>query len=97
MRVIDAFVRSWVALALNPFRIMISKPLMCATIWIKHLGIAIFASSKGCKSYDQAWRLVYVDIKKEPTINGLTILQKAFDDRFRNSNCISFFDIYCKL
>jgi hypothetical protein len=31
--------------SLNHFCI-ISKPLMCATIWIKHLGIAIVASSR---------------------------------------------------
>ena len=31
--------------SLNHFCI-ISKPLMCATIWIKHLGIAIVTSSR---------------------------------------------------
>jgi hypothetical protein len=85
LRVVDAFVRSWATsksqrcwfpcgYSQNHFRI-ISKPLMCATNWIKHLGVIIVASPKGCKFLDGAWRFVYVGIKKEPTISRLRSLR----------------------
>ena len=56
MQVVDAFVRSWAAselrrclflggFSLNCFCI-ISQPPICATIWIKHLEVAIVASSR---------------------------------------------------
>ena len=52
----------------------ISKPPMCATIWIKNR-IAFDASSKGYKFQDKAWRLIDVGIKKEPQISRLIILR----------------------
>ena len=62
LQVVDAFVRSWVAWKLQRSRFpcgfsldcfyFISKPLMCATIWIKHFKIAIMVSSSRIKHGD---------------------------------------------
>ena len=64
-----------------------SKPRTCATIWIKHLGIVIVASSKGVASS----RIKHGDwfvLALESTISGLMIL--GIFDGSRNNNCIGF-------